>query len=363
MKRNLILLLALAMAFASCQRKPKEFKVNVSLTNADQTMIYLQKYADKDFVVIDSATIVEGAATLTAPIEDIQTLYSLRVKDVQGAMPFFADNKDVSIIGDLKNPRDIKIIASETQTKLDDFRQQFAAFYDQVEPLYQMMEQAYNSGDSIALDSINKVGDSLLKAQGDFRDNFIRNDSTFLGHYLLDEAKEDYPLNELKAFVAGFGTKNTSIFLDEINTYIADMEKLEIGQPYIDFALQTADGKDVSLSESIGKNKLTLVDFWASWCNPCRAENPNVLAAYNKFHDKGFDVIGVSVDQKPEDWTKAVADDHLPWTQVRDTDHSVSDKYLIYYIPSNFLFDQNGKIVAKNLKGEELQAKLAEILK
>ena len=112
----------------------------------------------------------------------------------------------------------------------------------------------------------------------------------------------------------------------------------------------------------IAQNKLTLVDFWASWCGPCRRENPVVKAAYEQFHELGFDVVGISVDQDEAAWLKAVEDDELPWNHVRDTENKVSEDYLIYYIPSNFLFDQNGIMVAKGLRGDDLAAKLAELL-
>ena len=136
-----------------------------------------------------------------------------------------------------------------------------------------------------------------------------------------------------------------------------------MGQPFIDFTLQTKEGQDVVLSEVIAKNKLTLVDFWASWCGPCRKENPVVKAAYEQYHELGFDVVGVSVDDDENAWLEAVAADQLPWTQVRDSEDKVSENYMIYYIPSNFLFDQNGAMVAKGLRGEDLAAKLGEILK
>ena len=160
--------------------------------------------------------------------------------------------------------------------------------------------------------------------------------------------------------VAAFTTE--SIYKADLNDYIAKQERLEVGQPFIDFTLMTKDSTEVVLSEMIAQNKLTLIDFWASWCGPCRKENPVVKAAYEQFHELGFDVIGISVDQDEAAWLKAVEDDQLPYTQVRDVEHKVSEDYMIYYIPSNFLFDQEGNMVAKGLRGDDLTAKLSEIL-
>ena len=224
------------------------------------------------------------------------------------------------------------------------------------------MQQAFSENDSILIDSLNTVGTELMTQQDNFRDDYIKaHPASFVTHYILDQNKQDYELGELKEMVAGFTTE--SIYKTDLENYIAKQERLEVGQPFIDFTLQTNDGETVTLSEVIGKNKLTLVDFWASWCGPCRKENPVVKAAYEQYHELGFDVVGVSVDQDEAGWLKAVEDDQLPYKQVRDTDNTVSESYMIYYIPSNFLFDQNGTMVAKGLRGDDLAAKLSELLK
>jgi len=142
-------------------------------------------------------------------------------------------------------------------------------------------------------------------------------------------------------------------------------QKTRIGLPAIAFTQNDVNGKPVSLADL--KGKYVLIDFWASWCGPCRRENPNVVAAYNQFKDKGFTVLGVSLDKPGEHdaWVKAVADDQLNWTQVSDLkywDNEVAKAYGVRSIPANFLIDPNGKIVAKGLRGEKLTAKLAELL-
>ncbi len=114
------------------------------------------------------------------------------------------------------------------------------------------------------------------------------------------------------------------------------------------------------------KGKYVLVDFWASWCGPCRGENPNVVAAFNKYKDKGFTVFGVSFDQNKDKWMQAIAADKLAWTQVSDLKgwgNEAGKIYGITSIPQNILLDKEGKIVAKNLRGADLDAKLAEIIK
>jgi peroxiredoxin len=361
MKRNLLLLIAVAFIMTACNQN-KNFNVNVSLANGNDKTVYLQKYVDNVPVTIDSAVIAEEKAVLTAPIDNPQILYALKIKGQRGSMPFFADNKDVAFVGDLNNPQAVEIMGSETQAELDAYNDQLDEINMQIRDLYAVMQQAFSDNDSIKMDSLNKVGTALMEQQDNFRDEYIKaHPESFVTHYILDGVKQDYPLDQLKDLMAGFTTE--SIYRDHLNDYVAKQERLEVGQPFIDFTLQTKDGEDVTLSEKIAQNKLTLVDFWASWCGPCRHENPVVKAAYEKYHELGFDVVGVSVDQDEAAWLKAVEEDELPWMQVRDSEDKVSEDYMIYYIPSNFLFDQNGTMIAKGLRGEDLEAKLAEILK
>ena len=129
------------------------------------------------------------------------------------------------------------------------------------------------------------------------------------------------------------------------------------------FSAKTIEGKTVSLKESLGK--VTIIDFWASWCGPCRAENPNVVALYNELHSKGLNIIGVSLDEDATKWKNAIAKDKLTWTQVSNLKgwkDPIALTYKVEEIPSTFILDAKGNIVARNLRGDDLKAKVKELL-
>ena len=143
-------------------------------------------------------------------------------------------------------------------------------------------------------------------------------------------------------------------------------EGIDVGCKYVDIALPGIQGNIVRISDYVPKNKLTLVDFWASWCPPCRAEMPTVVKAYTEFHAKGFEVVGVSLDNNKDAWVKAIDQLKMPWPQMSDLkgwESEGAQKYNVRAIPANVLVDQKGNILAKDLRGDDLLQKVAELLK
>ena len=185
--------------------------------------------------------------------------------------------------------------------------------------------------------------------------------ASLLGIENLDPEK-DFALYQLVE--KGLSKKYpTSEYVTALSRRVNEMNKLNIGTLAPEIKLQ--DTKGVFFSLSSLKGKIVLIDFWASWCKPCRAENPNVVKVYEKYKSKGFEILGVSLDKDRDAWLKAIEEDKLAWKQVSDLalwNSIVVQLYNITGIPYTVLVDKDGKIIAKNLRGEELENKLEELL-
>jgi peroxiredoxin len=158
--------------------------------------------------------------------------------------------------------------------------------------------------------------------------------------------------------------QNHSNITEKQDTATTSQQSQDVIVP--NFTAHDADGKPVTLSNFYKNKKVVLIDFWASWCKPCRMENPNVVAAYEKYHSKGFDIIGVSLDRTKEAWLAAIKEDKLNWTHVSELKYwnsEIAQQYGVQSIPTNFLINGNGKLIAAELRGIELDMKLKEILK
>ena len=171
---------------------------------------------------------------------------------------------------------------------------------------------------------------------------------------------------EKKAVLDKMGAGPHYQFYNLMDNELKARQATAVGQKYTDIALKGTKGEVVRVSDYVTRNKYTLIDFWASWCGPCRAEMPNVVKAYSLYHKKGFEVVGVSLDNNRQAWLKAIAALKMPWPQMSDLkgwQSAGAAAYNVKAIPSNALIDANGNIIAKDLRGDDLQNKLAELFK
>ncbi len=203
--------------------------------------------------------------------------------------------------------------------------------------------------------------------QEKYKFDFIRQHiETGVARILLENLYMGYSIEQLEVIAQDFAKAKVSNDLTKtISKYVANMKKTEIGALVQDISLPNEKGEMLDLLALVAKNKITLVDMWASWCVPCRAEVPHLKEAYTDYRAKGFEIVGISLDQSGEAWKKAMVELEMPWPQMSDLKgwkSAAAVQYGIQAIPFTLLVDQQGKIVAKNLRGKALEEKLAELL-
>ena len=346
MKTKNILIAMLALGLFACTQKTETetFKINVNLANADGKTVYLQK----DGQVLDSATIENWDAAFETPVCADNEMYGLMLKGWRRPFSFFTDNHDVTLEGDAQNPNAIVVKGSETQARLDAFTQGYNELEEKLEA-----------------DSTNQAdAEEILKMH--CFDYVWDNPTDPVAHYVLYRYKWAFGPCELRTMIdnihhadSTLTTKNLALAED----YVAKQERVQAGQPMIDFTQNDPEGNPVTLSK-LTEGKLLLVDFWASWCPDCRKANPGVVAAYQKFHNQGFDVLGVSFDTDRDAWLAAIEKDGLTWTHVSDLQgwgNAAGALYTIAFIPQNALI-KDGTIVARNLDGEALMEEIGRQL-
>ena len=347
MKTKLILLCTLALGLFACNSKPetKTFKVNVNLANADGQNVYLQK----DGQILDSAVIENWDAVFNTSVCEDNEMYSLMLLGWRRPFAFFTDNVDVTLEGDAKNPNAILVKGSESQDRLMAFTES-----------YNELEAKLEADSTMSQED----ADEILKM---FCFDYVWDHPTDpVAHYVMYRYKWAFGPCELRTMIDNIHHADSTMTtknLQMAEEYVEKQERVQAGQPIIDFTQNDPDGNPVTLSE-LAQGKLLLVDFWASWCPDCRKANPDVVAAYQKYHDQGFDVLGVSFDTDKERWLAAVEKDGLTWTQVSDLQewsNAAGALYAIAFIPQNVLI-KDGVIVARNLEGEAMMEEIARQL-
>ena len=388
MRKRIFFLLAFAVAgvlpcFAD------EVKYDIKGTGAPKNGAKVYLVDQVSLTPIDSAVVSSGAfqmkgkaekdAFLAIAIEGLEVKHSFFRA---GQFPFFNDGKPVRL-----NVAEGTLSGSTLNTKLSECGRRNLAAYDEYYSIIEEMESL--SGDISEekaaemmgkyRKAINKYADFYVRMIEENKDNLIPiafiehipsvvsaadNWNKELGEQKLDEilasntalANHPYALDLKRRMAAA----------DAHRLAAAQQQRSFVGQKFQDLEEPDKDGVMHKLSEYVGRGNWVLVDFWASWCGPCQAEMPNVVAAYKKYHPKGFDIVGLSFDREKDPWIRAIREWDMPWIHLSDLkywDTRAREVYNVDGIPDNLLIDPEGNIVARGLRGDALEARLAEIYK
>ncbi|AWM12569.1 thiol:disulfide interchange protein [Flavobacterium sediminis] len=369
--KKLALLATVAFAFVSCQKDAESgYTITGDTKGVDNgTKVYLQIQGENELVPKDTVTVENGKFQFKGASE-LPELGFLTVEGSNG-IPFILENGAISIAFDKDSLQNNKIAGTVENDIFQEFTTKNNAVYDKIMSYQKENQEKYmtaqSSGDTATVNGLIKDLEEIKSELADVPVQIITNNpKSFVGILLTENQllRQEISVDEAQKRLDNFEQK----LLDtraakNIKSIIEAANSVEIGKKAPDFSAPSPEGKEISLKESLGK--VTIIDFWASWCGPCRMENPHVVELYNHYHDKGLNIIGVSLDKDEAKWKEAIAKDGLTWNHISNLKFwadPIAEKYNVKAIPATFIVDANGVIIAKDLRGAELDAKIKELL-
>ncbi len=362
--------IVLTVLLVGCSSTPEAFRITGELTgeveNGTKVFLKTTDSLRRNMIDVDTAIVENGKFTFSGTSE-VPELYYLFVDGVRGNSPIILENGEISfkaqkdslafskLRGTLQNElfmeylEESRTLASMSRSMNDDFRKASAA------------------RDTATIDALREEFTELQEKAKNFDLDYLKaHPDALISALILDKvmAGKALPLEEIEALFEAFTPEiKASKPGQRVKEQLERAKATAIGTVAPEFSGPTPEGEVLALNDV--KGKVTLIDFWAAWCRPCRMENPNIVSVYQKYKDKGLHIVGVSLDRKKDDWLNAIAADSLDWNHVSHLQYfqgPIAQLYNINAIPAAFLLDENGVIIAKNLRGKALEEKVAELL-
>lgn len=365
--KKLTYLLAVAAVFAACNSGNSGYTVTGTVEGAaDGDVVYLQTAEGRQLVKLDSAVITNGTFTLKGTQDSAVNRYiTCQPAGKEGMlMDFFLENGKINVVLTAGNGD------SATGTTNNDLYQSIRSKQNelngQMNTIYQSMADTTLTDEQreAKTQQMNELEEQYVAAA---KEGVKQNIGNAVGIFLLKKNYYYMSVEELDPLMpqipAEFANDEAIV---KIKNNVEKMKATAVGQKFTDFEMQTPEGKSVKLSDYVGKGKVVLVDFWASWCGPCRREMPNLVEAYAKYKNKNFEIVGVSLDQSGDAWKEAIKKLNITWPQMSDLKFwncEGAQLYAVSSIPHTVLIDGEGIILARGLHGNELLEKIAEVVK
>ncbi len=359
-----IVLYVLILIATSCSNG-KGSLIEGRLEGLDEGMVYLKERVSDKFVMADSASVEDGFFRFGTAVIDYPRPYYLFVKGRRAAFMFYPENTDIMISAHADSLYDARVTGSVTQYEFDEYNRGLEPLYQKVISYFRQAGAARESGNTEEAGRLMLRRDLAIEEINEYSKDFIRTHPASYCCPAILRSIRDMSVEETEKYIDLLDERLMGT--DIISDLKADLEKrkkLIPGEKAPDFTQADPDGIPVRLYDMLDSG-LLLLDFWASWCGPCREPYTGRKAVYDKYHDRGFDVLSVSLDRDRDDWLSAIEDDSLEWTHVSDLQYwnnEVAQLYAVSAIPANFLLDAEGRILAVNLGAAELKRMVASIL-
>ena len=381
--RKVALIIATALvAFACNNLKDNEFLISGQAEGIENgKKVFIEIEAETGLVVRDTGVIENGKFELKG-VTDEMDLAFIRIENENISLPVILEKGKINVVIQNDTVQNSVIGGTFNNDKFQQFNDESKRVARKLGK-YQKANASRIRAAKTANDTatVNQIMKELKNFQTELNTVSIKfvkeNSNAYLSVLLLENflMRETLPVEEIRGYFKTIdnslletkSAKNIKIALESAasnpvnksgnNPTAGSSNKAK------EFSAPSPDGKIISLKESLGK--VTIIDFWASWCGPCRMENPNVVALYKEFHDKGLNIIGVSLDKDATKWKEAIAKDGLTWAHVSNLkfwDEPIAKLYGVESIPATFILDAEGNVVAQNLRGDELKAKIKELL-
>jgi len=369
MKKIFLFAIALASILVACDSSKNNntstFTINAEITGVEEsTPIYLQKFKDGKLESVDSAKLSASKVSFTGSLESPEMIY-LQVGKTRKMVNLFGENSTIFVKVNIDSLDKAEVNGSKSHDDLMAFRKYLEPVNEKAIELNKAYDLASKNFETEKMEMLGQDYQNLRIEHFTLIEEFVASkpDSYFTPYVIREYLADKMHYLELDSMLVKLDSsihdsKDYQILSQRVKTN----KSIEVGMPAVDFALNDTTGNPISISSFQGK--ILLIDFWASWCGPCRHENPRVVKLYNDFREKGFEIIGVSFDEKRSAWIDAIHQDQLAWPHVSDLkgwSSAAGKLYAVTSIPATILLDRDGIIVAKNLRGDALRKKLEEI--
>ncbi len=370
--KKIILSLVMVIAIAACNQKPEGYTISGNLTGdiENGTKVFLKKIGKNNQPIDVDTTTVENGKFIFEGLATIPELHYIFLGDQNAFKAIILENGEIEFNANKDSLGFAKLGGTLQNDIFSDYIEKSQALSKRAMSIQKDMKSATDEA------TRSSMKDEMIELQEEFKDfelEFMKaNPNALISVLLIDRALASRTVDtaEIQGMYDALSpemkeTTNAKGILTKLEKAREREEKSKstaVGAKAPEFSAPGPDGKEIALNDVLGK--VTLVDFWAAWCRPCRAENPNVVSVYKKYHDKGLNILGVSLDRNAESWKKAIEADGLTWNHVSHIQYfgPIAKLYNVDAIPAAFLLDENGVIVAKNLRGAALEKKVAELL-